>query len=338
MSEEVKEVEVSKEQVKVALAGLLGGINRERASFWLKVAGIIAAGTAGSLTLLVGAASYPLSSLLVRPRMKRVSQLNSPRLKNFIHRLAIPFEDISFISFDGTRLHGWWLEAEKDAPTIIMIHGVSKNRTDLLRAAITLRQANINVALLDGRAHGHSEGTHVTYGFYERRDVETLVDWLGTNKNVRKEQIGLAGESMGAAIALQVAAHNDWIRCVWADSPFASLSRVSEEFIQSATGLPASVLIPLMWSAKRVANYRGKFDIETIEPARLAAQIKCPVFLIHGTADQLISIEHSKEIYNALLVEKELWIVEGIRHARAARHAKNLYSERLLAFFKTKLL
>jgi cephalosporin-C deacetylase-like acetyl esterase len=43
------------------------------------------------------------------------------------------------------------------------------------------------------------------------------------------------GESMGAAIALQVVAHNPWIRAVWADSPFASLRRVTEEFLG---GLP----------------------------------------------------------------------------------------------------
>ncbi len=337
MSEEVKELAVEKEQIKVALTGRLGGINRERTSFWLKVAGVIAAATAGSLTLLVGAASYPLASLLVRPKMKRVSQLKSPRLRNFINRLDISIEDISFTSFDNTRLHGWWLETAKTASTVVMIHGVTKNRTDVLRAAITLRQAGFNVALLDGRGHGHSEGTHITYGFYERRDIETLIDWLIANKNIAKERIGLAGESMGAAIALQVAAHNEWIRCVWADSPFASLSRVSNEFIQSATGLPSAALIPLMWSAKRVANYRGKFDIEAIEPGRLAAQIKCPVFLVHGTADQLISVAHSKEIYNALTIEKELWIVEGIRHARAARHAKRLYSERLTSFFKARL-
>ena len=338
MSKESPEIITTKEQVKLALAGLLGGITKERASFWLKIAGLIAAGTAGSLTLLVGAASYPLAGLLVRPRMKRVLQLNSPRLKAFINRLQISVEDISFTSFDGTRLHGWWLEAAKDAPTVVMIHGVSKNRTDVLRAALTLRQAGFNIALLDGRGHGHSEGTHITYGFYERRDIEMLMDWLVEHKSIIKEKIGLAGESMGAAIALQVAAYNEWIRCVWADSPFASLSRVSDEFIQNATGLPASVLIPLMWSAKRVANYRGKFEVEAIEPARLAGQIKCPVFLIHGTADQVISVEHSREIYKTLTVEKELWIVEGVRHARAARHAKDHYSERLLAFFQTKLL
>ena len=92
-----------------------------------------------------------------------------------------------------------------------------------------------------------------------------------------------------------------------------------------------------MWTARQMANYRGKFDVGTIEPVALASQIKCPVFIIHGTADQLISTSHSQLIFDALQGDKELWIVEGIRHARAARHAKREYSRRLMAFFRDKL-
>jgi len=54
---------------------------------------------------------------------------------------------------------------------------------------------------------------------------------------------------MGAAIALQVAAHNPRIRAVWADSPFASLRRITEEFVRRITGLPGAVLNPVLWTS-----------------------------------------------------------------------------------------
>src|SRR5262249_30750496 len=147
----------------------------------------------------------------------------------------------------------------------------------------------------------------------------------------------LAGESMGAAIALQVAASSDRVRAVWADSPFASLERVTSEFVSGVTGLPRTVLHPVLWATMHVANYRGKFDMRTIDPLTLAQRITCPVYLIHGTADQMISVEHSTSIFDALAGPKEMWLVEGARHARSARHAKLEYSSRLVEFFRRTL-
>jgi len=143
--------------------------------------------------------------------------------------------------------------------------------------------------------------------------------------------------TMGAAIALQVAAHNPWIRAVWADSPFASLRRIAEEFVKRATHLPGAVLNPVLWTTIQVANYRGKFDVHSVDPLALAAQIKCPVYLVHGTADQLIAPVHSENIHGALGGEKDLWFVDGARHARSIRFAKHEYSERLTRFFKDRL-
>lgn len=310
---------------------------RARFPHWLRLAGYVALGAAGSLTIAIGAASYPLSGLLIRPRLKRLSQLKSPHVRHLIRRSGIEFEDITIPSFDGTRLYGWWMSADRPAPTVVVLHGVKKNRTDVLRAALVLRRAGLNVLMFDGRAHGDSEGRYVTYGFYERRDVESAIDWLVKEKKINRDRVGLAGESMGAAIALQVAAHNPWIRAVWADSPFASLRRVTEEFLRRVTGLPGAVLNPVLWTTIQVANYRGSFDVRSVDPLALAAQIKCPVYLVHGTADQLIATAHSESIHAALGGEKEIWFVEGARHARSIRHARNDYSERLTRFFKERL-
>jgi fermentation-respiration switch protein FrsA (DUF1100 family) len=304
---------------------------------WLIRAGLVALGAVGSLTVALGAASFPLSGLLIRPKLKRLSQLNSAHLKSLIRRRGLELEEVSIASFDGTRLLGWWLPSTPAAPTVVVLHGVKKNRTDVIRAALLLRLAGFNVLLFDGRGHGHSEGRFITYGFFERRDVESAIDWLVNERSVDRKLIGLAGESMGAAIALQVAARNDWVKSVWADSPFASLKRVTSEFASKKTGLPISVLSPVLWSTIQVANYRGKFDVRLIDPLALSEQIRCPVYLVHGTADQLIGTDHSMSIYDKLGGEKEIWLVEGARHAKSARHAKDEYSDKLVNFFRRTL-
>jgi dipeptidyl aminopeptidase/acylaminoacyl peptidase len=304
---------------------------------WSKVAWIVGLGTAGSVAL-IGAATYPLSGLLIRPRQKRVAQLKSPHIKSFIRRLGIKIEDVSFASFDGTQLKGWWMEANPGGPTVAILHGVNRNRTDVVRTAMILGRAGFNILVFDGRGHGHSGGRYVTYGFYERRDVDHALAWLVGDKSVDPALIGLAGESMGAAIALQVAASNPQVRAVWADSPFASLRRIAEEYVRNVTGLPEAVLNPVIWTTIKMANYRGKFDLEMVNPLSIAASINCPVYMVHGTADQLISPDHSEDIYAALLGEKEIWLVEGARHARAVSHSKQEYSDRITRFFKEHLV
>lgn len=124
---------------------------------------------------------------------------------------------------------------------------------------------------------------------------------------------------------------------MWADSSFASLRRVTEEFVKLITRLPDTVLNPLLRASIQIASYRGKFDVYSVDPLALAGKISCPVYLVHGTADRLIAIAHSENIYYALSGQKEIWLIEGVRHACGSRRAKNEYSKRMVHFFDQNL-
>jgi dipeptidyl aminopeptidase/acylaminoacyl peptidase len=292
-------------------------------------------GAAGSYLAFVAGAAIPLSSALIRPKLRRVRQLRSRHLRRFLAARRIKFEEVTFSSFDGTKLDGWWFEAGRDRPTVIALHGVTKNRTDVIRFAITLQAAQMNVLIFDGRGHGSSEKKYVTYGYFERRDVEAAMEFLVRERRIDERRLGLAGVSMGAAISLQVAAANRRIRAVWTDSPFASLTRISLDRLQFWTRLPEHPLRPVMWVAMKVAERRGRFVARAVNPLGLASRISCPVYLVHGEADALIGPQHSRSIFDALASrDKELWIIPGVGHGRGFRRKTSEYAERLVAFFR----
>jgi dipeptidyl aminopeptidase/acylaminoacyl peptidase len=302
---------------------------------WAKRAGVTALGLAGSYVTLVAAAAFPLSSLLIRPRLKRLPQLDSPHLRKFLAERGVEFEEVSFRSFDGTRLHGWWFEAGLERPTVVALHGVTKNRVDMVRFAIALGRAGMNVLVFDGRGHGKSEGRFVTYGFYEKRDVEAAIDYLVLAKGVSDTTIGLAGISMGAAITLQVASANRRVRAIWTDSPFASLTRVSLDRLRGWTRMPERSLRPALWVAMKVAERRGKFEVRAVDPLALAASISCPVYLVHGDRDAVVGVDHSRWIFDALpSEEKHLWVIPGVAHGRGFRRVTDEYAARLVDFFQ----
>jgi len=300
---------------------------------WLKRLGLLAIGAAGTIAALTSVV-IPLSSILIKPKLRRLHQLRSPLLGRFLRKKGYDFKPISFRSFDDKRLNGWWLLKETERPTVIILHGVNGNRTSMIRFAITLAQADFNVLLFDWRAHGESEGSYVTYGFHERSDVSAAIDFLHLHYGIDPNQIGLLGLSMGAAVALQVAGVNKRIKAVWADSPFASLFRVSTEVARKATGLPASIMEPIARATFKVAAYRANFDPALVNPGEVARHISCPVTIVHGTEDELIPWNHSQSIFDMLgSNDKNLWIIEGAEHTTCFRRGGESYRQRLISFF-----
>jgi pimeloyl-ACP methyl ester carboxylesterase len=300
---------------------------------WLKRLGLLfigAAGTAAALSSVV----IPLSSILIKPKLRRLHQLRSPLLGRFLRKKGYDFKPISFRSFDDKRLNGWWLLKRAERPTVIVLHGVNGNRTSMIRFAITLSQSDFNVLLFDWRAHGESEGDYVTYGFHERSDVLAAIAFMQQHYGIDPNRIGLLGLSMGAAVALQVAAANKSIRAVWADSPFASLFRVSTDVARKATGLPASIMAPIARATFKVAAYRANFNPDLVNPGEVARQIECPVTIVHGTEDELIPWNHSQTIFDMLgSSDKQLWIIEGAEHTTCFRRGGESYRQRLISFF-----
>jgi uncharacterized protein len=214
----------------------------------------------------------------------------------------VAHEDVAFHS-GGVLLRGWLLRgATPHRGLIVYLHGSSDNRRSGLGIAARLGPRGYDVLAYDSRAHGESEGTACTYGFYEKGDLIAALDVVGAKSAI------LFGASLGAAVALQAAPLDIRIRGVIAESSFSDLETVARE---RAPWLATDREIA---EAFAIAEKEGRFRVADVAPARSASQIRVPVMLIHGVADSETPPDHSRRIFAALAGPKKLLLVPDSGH------------------------
>jgi hypothetical protein len=154
------------------------------------------------------------------------------------------------------------------------------------------------VLAFDLRGHGRSGGWLTSYGALEVGDLARALD------TIPAEPVVLIGKSLGAAIALQVAATDHRVRGVVAAASFADL----ETRVREAAGR-LDVAPSFEWLARH-ADLR----VQDISPRKAASRINVPVLLVHGTNDTVTAFHHSQDIFAALGGERRLLKIDGAGH------------------------
>jgi len=138
-------------------------------------------------------------------------------------------QDVSVPNRRGLALCGsLWRRADMtpDAsfPCVIYLHGNASCRVEATTVAAQVLSLGAALFSFDFAGCGHSEGDYISLGFYERDDVQTMIEWLREYAGVGA--LALWGRSMGAASAVMQAARDPSIAGLVLDSPFASLEQV----------------------------------------------------------------------------------------------------------------
>jgi len=205
----------------------------------------------------------------------------------------------------GVKLKGWWFHAPGTARgTVVYLHGVADNRGSSVWIADHFLARGFDVLAYDSRAHGESDGDACTYGFYEKQDLQQVLD------RVAGKPIVLMGVSLGAAVALQEAADDPRIGAVVAVSAFSDLRTVAAQrapFFASKGNIA---------DAFKIAEDAAKFRVDDVSPMAAAAHIRAPTLLVHGERDDETPADHSRRIFAALHDPKRLIVVAGADHHR----------------------
>ncbi len=255
--------------------------------------------------------------------------------ERFRRRFKASLEDVTLTAADGAVLRAWFIApANPNGKSVILLHGVSSNRTGSTPYADMFLARGYSVLVPDSRDHGESGGEIATYGILERNDVNLWVAWL------RHRVPGctfLLGESMGAAIGLQATAITPDICAAVVEAPFADFRQISYERLGRRTGLGQlfwqTLGRPILEIAFAYARVRYGVYLPDADPKAALEHSHTPTLLIAGVNDQDIPKHHAEELQQACHGQCALWIVPGGEHADANTYAKEEFEHRVLDFF-----
>jgi len=249
--------------------------------------------------------------------------------------VGLHHEQLTLKTAEGIPLNCWLIRAEgKPRGTVIFLHGVSECMIVGLPLTRRLHDEGYHVFLYDSRRHGDSGGHYCTYGFYEKHDTTTVINALLERPDLEVGRIGLFGTSMGAAVAIQVAALDHRVASVVAESGFATLRTVYDEYQKRMIKLPWHYLRNIVI---RRSEQIAHFKASAVSPLEAVKNVHVPIFFLHGTADNLIRARYTERVFANANEPKELWLIEGARHNDMAEVGGKEYYPRILGFFNQTL-
>jgi fermentation-respiration switch protein FrsA (DUF1100 family) len=231
-------------------------------------------------------------------------------------------EDVFIHSPFGYRLRGVLFTAPRDAEkAVILVHGITSSLVSSLKYVEIFHKRNFHVLAYDHRRHGGSGGSSTTFGLYEKHDLNACVEWL-IERYGRNCKIGIFGESMGAATALQHAAIDGRVAFYIADCPYSDLKTVLKYRLKQDYGLPS---FPMLQIAELFTWLRTGLLFRLVSPIRDMSKVKTPILFIHGSQDQYIPVEMTLELYRAKAGRKQLYLAQGADHAQSLRINPHAY-------------
>ncbi len=229
------------------------------------------------------------------------------------HALPAPprAQDVWLTAADGARIHAWFVPAESNASlTVLFCHGNAGNIADRLDKIEIFNGLGADVFIFDYRGYGRSEGRPNEKGTY--RDAEAAYDYLTKTMNRDPRAIIAYGESLGSAVAVDLAAKRP-VGGVIIEEPFTSVADVGRGMFP---------FLPVRWLV------RNKYD--TLSKI---GRIHAPLLILHSRDDEYFPIRHAERLLAAAAEPKRLVELRG-GHNDAFLVSAETYRSALRDFLK----
>jgi len=208
---------------------------------------------------------------------------------------------------DGGSIATLYLPAPNAALTILYAHGNGEDLGQVAPMLEALRQHGFSVLGFDYRGYGASTGGPPTTSG-ATRDMESVYEHAVHTLGVPPSRLVLYGRSVGGGPAADLAAR----------LPVGGLV-LESTFTSTFVVMTRVPLLPF----DRFPNLRR------------IRQVRAPVLVIHGTADEVIPVSHGRRLYQAASNPKEAFWVDGAGHNDLALVAGERYWTALADFAQT---
>ena len=200
--------------------------------------------------------------------------------------------DIYFDSPAGDRIHGWWLPCPGSSGAVLHFHGNAGNLSHRGDIILKLRdRLSLSVLIIDYPGYGKSTGKPSEEGCYQAADA--AYQWLVDDAKIAPEEIVVFGKSLGGGVATYVGSRKDH-RALVLVKTYTSLPDVGSRLYPF---LPVRLLM------------RNRFD----SIGRIA-ECHRPVFVAHGTTDEMIPFALGQQLYEAAHEPKQFLAMPDNRH------------------------
>ena len=181
----------------------------------------------------------------------------------------LDYEDVRIKTSDGLTLQGWFIPGKPGTDiTWLWFHGNGGNNGHRIsELALAHHRTGVNIFIFDYRGYGESEGSPSEKGTH--LDSRAAMEYLVSRPDVDKERIVFMGNSLGAALSVELALTQPPMAMILV-SPFASVRDMAK------LTLPFP---PVGWLVRN--HYDNVVRIR---------QLNAPLLVLHGDEDDLVPI------------------------------------------------
>ncbi|MHA8138516.1 alpha/beta hydrolase [Lactobacillaceae bacterium Scapto_B20] len=217
--------------------------------------------------------------------------------------------------------------------TVIIAHGYNGTRETMSGYAKMYYEMGFNILMPDDRGHGQSAGKYVSFGWLDQKDyqswIKKLVDRLGPDCRIL-----LFGVSMGAGIVSMLSGTDlpKQVEAIIADCGYSSVRDELSYLLKFRYNLPKYPFEALVSS---INKRRLGYYLNDASTTKQLAKNHLPILIIHGSEDTYVPTYMAYENYRASDSPKQLWIVNGAKHAESFWFKPKEYHQRVSDFLKT---